>query len=220
MKRNGTNIPATVGWVIVGGVAIGISTWSLYKFGTIINMPKLLALGISLSLDGGAIYTASISFEWARNKLGSAVYIRFCTLVFIGASITFNVAHAVLAGYPHIYRLFLAVPPIGALMVIEAHIRTLYRKQNRTKMPVFTVGYWLLFPIDTLRTIRTHMKAQLNAANGRVSDAQSIILPDANALREYAKHKGVSIKPTGPIPQFVKDMWAEEHTAPSMNGNS
>jgi hypothetical protein len=155
-------------WLIVVGIALLLSNWSLAYVGRSWGVPWQLAVGVSAVFDGVALLCADLALTAARrgdSTFGPSAFL----LAFGGASAYFNGYHAILAGLPLAAEVFFAVPPVAALVAVELQLRSDRRQALREAgriadpLPAFGGATWLNMPYPAWKAQRSVMKHRLTA---------------------------------------------------------
>jgi hypothetical protein len=169
--------------MIVLGVILAISAYSLYFVARHLGVPKIFAIGMSTAFDGTAMILAQQSLARAIAGISSAAP-KLWMYLFAGLSSWLNSLHALLG-----HETLLAVPlwaglPIGAVVVFDINTSFARRKalvqsgrQYADRLPKFGVASWVFFPANALTSMRTivgrRMKAVTDHAIAR-ADAQPV----------------------------------------------
>lgn len=155
-------------WVLVAGVALALSNWSLAFVAMHWHVVEPLAWLVSVALDGTAVICARISLDAARRgDSGLAATVTVMTFALFSAY--FNSLHAQLAGDPWEARVFFALPPVAALVVLELSIRAYRRDALRAAgriadpLPAMGAATWLNLPRSTYRGMRNLLEARQSA---------------------------------------------------------
>jgi hypothetical protein len=190
MERNGRIRQAA--WVIVAGVALGLSNWSIAYVAHRWGVPRLLTYTVSAVFDGVAVLSADLALKAAR--LGDSTFAPSAALfVFGAASAYFNAWHARLAGLPVAAWVFYAFPPVAALAITELQLRHDRRGALREKgriaapLPAFGGTTWGLHPrlaYAAIREITAHrLGVKLAGATAPVKTARTDPPPERPARR-------------------------------------
>lgn len=161
------------GWLIVMAAALGFSTWSLYFIARHYGAPAPAAVVVSTFFDGAAVLCADYALKYARS--GESAFIpQLGVFILAGLSAYLNSQHAILQHQISAARILYAAPPIVAVVIYEFHVRWERRRALRNSgripaaMPVFGRYAWFLFPVKTLRVMRTitaHRLMMIRATN-------------------------------------------------------
>lgn len=134
-------LPGRFGWLLVMAAGLGISTWSLSALGISHGMPKLLALTLSLALDGGALVLADTRMAHAREGESGGLA-RLGMLAALGTSAYLNIVHGSVWGT--VGSVMLSAPALVTGLVFEAKSRHAYRvalvRHGRIAPPVPPFG--------------------------------------------------------------------------------
>ena len=147
-------------WLVVLGVALSISAYSLFFVARTLGVPKLFAAGFSTAYDGVALIAADKSLQFAQEGKSGA-FPRFVMVLFAGLSAFLNSLHAIFG-----HENPLAIPmwaglPLAAVAAFEIHT-----SQARTRaharfgyaypapIPKFGGWKWSLFPWATLKDLK------------------------------------------------------------------
>ena len=148
------------GWLIVMSAALGFSTWSLYYIARHYGAPAPAAVVVSMFFDGAAVLCADYSLKYART--GDSGFIpQLGVFTLAGLSAYLNSQHAQLNHDPSAARILFAAPPIVAVVIYEFHVRWERRRALRNSgripavMPVFGRYAWFLFPLRTIKVLRS-----------------------------------------------------------------
>jgi hypothetical protein len=148
------------GWLIVMTAAFAFSTWSLFVIARHYGAPAPAAVIVSLFFDGAAVLCADYSLKYART--GDSGFIPQCgVFTLAGLSSYLNSQHAALNHNPPAARVLYAAPPIVAVAIYELHVRWERRRALRNSgripaaMPVFGRYAWALFPVRTVKVLRS-----------------------------------------------------------------
>jgi Protein of unknown function (DUF2637) len=178
-------------WLIVLGVILAISAYSLYYVARHLGVPKLFAMGMSTAYDGTALIAADKSLQYAQEGRSGAAP-RLVMIIFAGLSAWLNSLHSVLG-----HESPLAIPvwaglPIAAATVFELHTsqaraRAMARLGKKYPSPLPSWGgiTWLLFPLNTLDKLRDYVYERTFA----LSRVQARFLRDEQKdLRRHGIH--------------------------------
>jgi hypothetical protein len=187
------------GLVVV--VALGMSWFSMFHLATaVFGLPKILAAGISLSFDGGALWLGMVSAKYAVSE-DSGFGVRLATYAFIAASVFLNVAHATVLGYGLVGQVMFGCAPVMAGILLEVFLkfesRQALRKAGRIldHMPKAGKLAWLRYPKASWRLQGQALKARLVKAVNSLED-----IDETHALfadKPKAPKTGRQTKPVG-----------------------
>jgi hypothetical protein len=242
MPRHGKRITldtflGRAGWLIVVTCALSLSFWSLYWVGRKFGLPPILAGMVSACLDGAALVCAQLALTYARSH-DSGLTPRIGVFVMAGASSWLNAQHAIIAGYPPAARILFGLPPLVAVFVFE--IQTRYQRRAALKragrvpaaLPAIGRTAWVLFPIRSLRVIRSIVKFRLTTLENQAGMSQfrrslpevsetvseTSIQIETRQVRTWAQIHGFNVGDRGPVPAEVTEAYRLAITSAS-NGN-
>jgi Protein of unknown function (DUF2637) len=215
-----------IGWIIVVVCALALSAWSLFYVGRHYGLPIPLAAIVSTAFDGAAIVCADLALKYARTHGDGGFGPRMGVFGIGGLSAYLNMQHAIIANDPFAARILYAVPPITAVVLFEFHSR--YERRGALKsagriaksLPVFGRWAWILFPIRTVRTMRSIVdNRSTQIANRELPvttddsdyDTRRISI-NPREVRAWAIGKGIQISDRGRIPGVVTMAYLAELT--------
>jgi hypothetical protein len=154
-------------------------TWySMMDLATgVLSLPVLLAAGVSLAFDGGAIFLAMLSIEYAKTA-DSGVLAELGTFLFIGTSVYIVVQHAVLANYGTVGQVMFGAAPVIVAIIFKAYLNFLTRKARKDagrvveRLPVAGKLTWLRYPRQSFRLLSIGMQTRLIKAADRLDMPQ------------------------------------------------
>jgi hypothetical protein len=206
--------------MIVLGVILGISAYSLYFVARHLGVPKIFAIGMSTAFDGTAMILAQQSLARAIAGISSAAP-KLWMYLFAGLSSWLNSLHALLG-----HETLLAVPlwaglPIGAVVVFDINTSFARRKalvqsgrQYADRLPKFGVASWVFFPANALTSMRSIVGRRMEAVT-RHAIARTDVTPATSRSRSVivARPDAVVPEPTaaerpsrsGPVPAAVPE---------------
>lgn len=136
-----------------------MSAWSLYYVARWVGFPVIPAALTSTVLDGGALLSGYYSLKSAKaGEFGTIP--RGAMYLFVAASAYINSRHGVIDKLPEFASILYAVPPVAAAIVYELHTRNERSKalsKSRRKLSAYGLASWGLYPVNTLRAIRTEV---------------------------------------------------------------
>lgn len=156
-------------WLVVLGVTLGISGYSLYYVGRHLGVPKIFAVPISTAYDGTALLAANYSLKYAQAG-ASGTAPNLAVLAFAALSAWLNSLHSIL-GHENPLAIALWAPlPVAAVVIFEIHT-SFERRRALAKMgvaypapiPKFGGWRWFLFPVNTLTELRAIVAARSKA---------------------------------------------------------
>src|SRR5271167_2971914 len=160
MRKMKTSFISRFGWLIVLGLTMAMSNYSLYFVARHLGTPAIFAIMAGPIFDGTALLFADYSLKHARTgspDSGDRIAVFLCA----GLSAYLNSQHALIAGQIPAARIFWAAPPILAVWAYDRHIKWERRRalanagRVAPNLPVFGKWAWTLFPIKTLKIART-----------------------------------------------------------------
>lgn len=178
-------------WIVVVGVALLLSNWSLAYVARSWGVPWQLAIGVSAVFDGGALLCAYLALETAR--VGDSTFgPSACLFILGGASAWFNAWHAQLSGLPVAAGVFFAFPPLVALVITELQLRhdrrAALRDKGRIADPLPALGgtMWANKPWASYGALRKILKYRLQqklASATKPADSGAGVRQDAPGIR-------------------------------------
>jgi hypothetical protein len=169
--------------MIVLGVILAISAYSLYYVARHLGVPRIFAIGMSTAFDGTAMILAQQSLKRAEAGMSSAAP-KLWMYLFAGLSSWLNSLHAVLG-----HETLLAVPlwaglPVGAVVVFDINTSYARRKalvnagrQYPAPLPKFGFSTWVFFTKESWhgmgKIIERRLEAVIKHALAR-ADAQAV----------------------------------------------
>lgn len=215
-------------WLPAITASLAISTYSLYWIARKWGLPIPLAALVSTVFDGAALTFADLALRYARTHGDSGLAPRLGVLILAGLSAYLNSWHAVLTGAPTPARILYGIPPIVSIALFDLHTRwerrAALRRAGRVpaSLPVFGRYTWLLFPIRTLKVLRSIVRFRLETVmnahgvtpvkppNAQVSDGNPAI------IRNWAREHGLNVSDKGRI---ARDVIAAYEDSISKNGS-
>lgn len=183
---------ARFAWVPAILASLAISTYSLFWVARMWGLPPLLAAGVSTVFDGAALTFADLALRYARTHGDSGLAPRLAVLILAGLSAYLNSWHAVLSGDPFAARILYATPPVVSIALFELHTRwerrAALRRAGRVPaaLPVFGRWAWVLFPIRTLRALRSVVAFRLET----ITEASGVLRGTAASEQGTAMERG------------------------------
>jgi hypothetical protein len=153
-------------WLLVLGVALSISAYSLYFVARSLGVPKIFAAGFSTAYDGVALIAADKALQFAQEGKSGA-FPRMVMIVFAGLSAFLNSLHAIFG-----HESPLAIPiwaglPLAAVAAFEIHTSQARSKAHArfgyaypAPVPKYGGWDWCLFPLATLSGLRNIVSAR------------------------------------------------------------
>lgn len=162
---------ARVTWLVVLGVVLSISAYSLYYVARHLGVPKPFAMGMSTAFDGTALLMANYAVQYAQDGRSGTVP-RVALLFATGLSAWLNSLHSILGHESPLAIPLWAALPILSAVLFEVHtglVRSKALARQGYKYPSPNPKYggwtWALFPLKTLDSLRDIVMARLNALN-------------------------------------------------------
>jgi len=155
-------------WVVVAGMALALSWWSLFQLAVGFGVPVMLAAGVSLVFDAAALVCAGLAHRYALSP-DSGAGPRFTMLALLAGSVYLNWTHAELTGYGTPAAVMFAAPAAVAVILFELETGWVNRTGRRDRgrvapaLPVLGRWSWLFHPIRSLRTLWLVTAAQADA---------------------------------------------------------
>jgi hypothetical protein len=157
---------------VVTVVALVMTWYSMMDLGvSYLSLPVWLAVGVSLTFDGGAVFLSWMSVQYAKTT-DSGFWTELAAFGFIGTGVYIVVQHAVLAGYPEAgIIMFAAAPVIVGIMLkvtLNYYSRQARKQAGRVTEKLPSVGWltWLRYMPQTWRLMSVAMQGRLiNAAD-------------------------------------------------------
>lgn len=227
-----------IGWIIVAVAALALSAWSLFYVARYYGLPIPLAAIVSTVFDGAAIVCGDLALKYARTHGDGGFGPRMSVFILGGISAFLNMQHAVISHDPFAARILYAIPPIVAVILFEFHSkyerRGALRKAGRIakSLPVFGRWAWMLFPIRTIKTMRSIVanrseiiaRAELPRENYDNDYETARISVNPREVRMWALAKGIQIADRGRIPGVVTMAYLaelnENQSAKTGNGSA
>ncbi|MDX2578039.1 DUF2637 domain-containing protein [Streptomyces scabiei] len=199
-------------------VALGMSWFSMFHLATaVFGLPWILAAGISLSFDGGALWLGMVSAKYAVSE-DSGFGVRMATYAFIAASVFLNVAHATVLGYGLIGQVMFGSAPVMAGILLEVFLKFESRQALRQAgrvldhMPKAGKLAWLRYPKASWRLQGQALKARLmNAVNG-LTDVDETHALFADKPKAVKTGKKTPMQAIDNVPAVVQAKQADTQT--------
>lgn len=167
-------------WVVVLGVILGVSAYSLFYVMRHWHVPPLIAAAMSTCFDGTALIMASFSVKYAQQGLSGS---RPRAMVWVAAGIAafLQTFHARLGHEPPGAWVGWASLPIFAAILYDTALRwerlkALARagRVYPAPLPNFGLVSWLLFPLNTLTSVRKIVGRRIEAMIAHAQDQLTV----------------------------------------------
>jgi Protein of unknown function (DUF2637) len=197
-------------WVIVAGMALLLSWWSLFTLARGYGVPVLLAVGVSLVFDAAALICAGLAHRYALSP-DSGAGPRVTLLGLLTGSAYLNWTHADLSGYGTPAAVMFAAPAAVAVVLFELETawvnRAGLRERGRMAAPLPVLGRWawLFHPGRAFRTVWLVTAAQADAVRAvELTHWHQMAAPVPTGPTTASTRPG-QVDPTTPPPDTQRD---------------
>lgn len=202
----------TAAAVLTGVAALAMSWWSIYTVGRHLDIPVVLAGGLSSVFDLAALVLVGLSQQYAATRhAGSGAGPRLALLLMLAGSVFLNVRHAQISGAGATGMVAYAAPAVVAVLLVELHLRFANHQTRhdlgRVAPTLPVLGGWavVLYPGRSLRVIRTVVAARLDDIAASVGPPPPVKaaaeLVDRESLDTTTTIGGVIDVPAEPEPE-------------------
>lgn len=185
-------------WLVVLGMSLATSWWSLYAVARHYGVPPILAVGFSSIFDGAALILADLQRRYAETEDSGLVPRLLLTGVVVG-SVALNRQHAVLMHYDWPGQIAFAAPAAVAIALFEVEMRWRHRvtlrKNGRVAeaLPALGRWQWTVHLFQSIATVYTVTRARGRAARQReMARIEARLSEDLAALNTAAGSGGNS----------------------------
>ena len=164
-----------LGFGLVLTVALAISWWSLYTLALGFGMPIILAIAVSASFDGAALFFAGMTSKYAISD-DNGFFPKTTTYLMVIISMVLNIMHASNLGLGLSGMIMFGASSFVAGLIFEVYLRYVHRqtlkKNGRVldKLPLTGLLAMLVHPVITFRVHNKAIKRRLQLASVSVSD--------------------------------------------------
>lgn len=212
MTSDGTNTtrPTTMralgalAWLVVLGMALATSWWSLYAVARYYGVPAPLAVGFSSIFDGAALILADLQRRYAETE-DSGLVPRLLLIGTVVGSVALNRQHAVLLHYNWPGQVAFAAPAAVAIALFEVEMRWRHRRELRKNgrvaeaLPPLGRWQWILHPAQSLHTLIAVTRARGAAARRReMARIEARLTADLDRLQRPGQQPAQEQSETGP----------------------
>jgi hypothetical protein len=205
IKKAAVLVWDSVLWVIVLGVILAISGYSLYFVARVLGVPFVFAIGMSTVFDGSALIMAGLTLKYAEEGMaggGPRMAVRVLALL----SAYLQALHVILGG-----ERLVAIPlwsslPIIAMVVFEFQTRWIRRRALAragfiypAQLPSFGRLSWLFFPGETTKLLRGVLRGRTRALSAAFADRLGETITPAERTKQTSI-KASAERPERPLP--------------------
>lgn len=188
-----------LGFGLVLTVALAISWWSLFTLAISFGMPTILAIAVSASFDGAALFFAGMTSKYAVSD-DNGIFPKSATYLMVVVSMILNIMHAFNLGLGVSGMIMFGASSFVAGLIFEVYLRYVHRKTLKEKgrvldkLPLTGLLAMLVHPVISFRVINKAIKRRLQLASVSVSDFDD--KDDIFKRRQKTKTKSVAATET------------------------
>jgi hypothetical protein len=218
---------------------LGVSGYSFYIIARYFGVPPLIAIAMSTCFDGVALLAATYAIRYAEKGLNGSGP-RTAVRVFVAIGAYLQTFHARITHEPNGAWLLWASLPIAAAVVYEIHLRWAKRSalaRADAASPAFGALSWLLFPMDTLRSLRDVIRQRIEFIRTQAMKRTKVVSLITNDdepkappqlrpvggskrdrkhapvrhIRQWAKDEGYDVSDFARLPRDIHVAYAKAH---------